>query len=297
MFNPKYYYVINICTCSESGGYGINLDMNFENIEDALLYCKYKNFWNEQSDRSNRSSRSIKSEFYVKYDITEDEYNVLYDVYDCERHDKLYNREIKKSFDDFYDHNDCFDLYNLTFDVNEKYVNNVQLISHENKTIFVNYIHQLIKNKEQDKIEISYLIKYILLVENCEQDNYDEYCTIKRLFLSKASLYQIKMMKNILYTNEVDCDGELLLSSLLSNKSFSINDLFSEKLITIDNLMERSCNHNGHMLASNNVEYEYIIQYLSGECDKYGKMYDYETSNERYKKIMEIIQNDDDVEY
>jgi hypothetical protein len=296
IFNPDYYYVLAIHSCSESGSFGVSLDFTFKNLTDALIYCKYKNFWNEQSDGSNIN------EYYVKFDINIDEFNKLIDKDFKELYDREYVSEHGhghgKSLIEFYDHDIDCTIVCLTYDIDVDYIYNVQLIPHDQKIQFLNEINDIIKIKKHDRIPITNLIKYIQLTENTKIDNYDDYCTIIKLFLNKASLYQIKTMKYIINDNPIDNDGELLIGSLLNNKSITLYELLNEKLISIENLLARSCNNNGYMLGNiSDQSFEYVVQYLLGACDKYGKRYDSNTSNDKYEKLTKIINDTDNVKY
>jgi len=202
---------------------------------------------------------------------------------------------LSDSLSEFYDHDGImFDLFYLTYDINTDYIYNVKIINHEQSIIYLNEINKIIENKEQNTISITNLIKYIQLIENIENIGnsdycYDYYCEIIRLFFTKASLYQIKTLK--IDVSILDCDGEPLVRSLIDNKSFSLYALLNNKVISIENLLSRSCNHVGALVANNHYEYELVIKYLSGECDKYGHSYDEYTANEKHQKLKKIIED------
>ena len=124
IFNPKYYYVIKKLTCYETCTFNISLDLIFVKKEDAILYCKYNNFWNMPGDGSNVR------EYYIKFDITKQDFQ---NFNDNEKKEEMYIKEQSIILDDFYDTTIDYDIYYLIYDISNDYAYNVRLITANQK--------------------------------------------------------------------------------------------------------------------------------------------------------------------
>lgn len=282
--NNMLLHVICISTCSETRTFDICCDSSFLTKEDAMLYCQYNNFWNEMSDGSNVR------EYYIT-NLKRDEI--------IDHDDAFYAKEYKetrKIMKAFYDTNVPFDQYKLTYtvDIVNKCFSDVVLLDTEQQKEFIETIQN--ENELYDIVSVENCIKYIQI---CNKDmNYDFYCTIVRRFYKYATIDALKLFHNKI-TDSCDCDGEILIGSLLGNISFviPIYHLLEHKIMSIEDLMSRSGNNNQHMLANTSYEYELIVRYLSGECDKYGKKYSFDIACNKHHAIQTILNDTTDVKY
>ena len=109
------FFVINENICSESGSYDVSVNSVFASYNDAMLYCNYKNFWNEQGDGSNVHQYFIVSEF-----------TFINGIYTLPK--TSYTDENRHLINACYDKTECnFDTYALIYDVNDDNIINVQM--------------------------------------------------------------------------------------------------------------------------------------------------------------------------
>ena len=260
------FFVISEHICSETSSYDVCVDSAFVSYADAVLYCNYKNHWNEQGDGSNVHVYFIQSDFTV--DPNTGVYILPY----------AFNSR-PESHGEFDKYILIYDIKGETWGESKHTINvsrnavttsvslfiNVKLISVDEASDFTDMINDKIHNNTLNLVYVRDLIKYILI----NHKTLDNLCSVLHEFYARARMPELIGMRHLRLPC-VNCDGDHILDALFAN-IYPLQELLKGKVLSLDDMTKRNGNHGGHRIASTIEHYEMIVNYLTGETDEYGQ--------------------------